>query len=157
MPNILENIVIEHFKHVTPIQVRFNDTDQMGHVTNMQYLGYCDIARLYYFHEVFEEKVGYEKESLVIASVKLDFVKQIFFEEPIDVRTKISVLGNKSIQMQQLICNSKNNEIKCLVNSVMSGFNYIDQHSIVIPERWKLKIKSYEIIVEEKIALKNQG
>ncbi len=154
MADLISNISLEDFKHITPIQVRFNDTDMMGHVTNMQYLGYCDIARLRYFRDVYNEKIDYAEESLVIASVKLDFVHQIFEDEAIDVRTKISHIGNKSLQMLQIICNSESNEIKSIVHTVMSGFDYINQYSIVIPQRWKEAILAYDIKVESKAASK---
>ena len=150
MPDLLSNISLSDFQHSTPIQVRFNDTDSMGHVTNMQYLGYCDIARIRYFHHVLKEKIDFSKESLVIASVKIDFIHQIFFEEAIDVRTKISVLGNKSLQMLQLICNTETNEVKSLVHTVMSGFNYVEQRSIVIPQHWKNAILAFDTKVEDK-------
>ena len=36
------------FFHETPLQIRFNDVDVMGHVNNSVYQNYFDVARLRY-------------------------------------------------------------------------------------------------------------
>jgi len=132
------------FKHLTPIQVRFNDTDMMGHVTNMIHLSYCDVARMHYFQDVFGENVEHKNESLVIANVSLDFSKPIFIFENIVVKTSIHTIGKKSIQMIQHIINSETNELKTVVKTIISGYNYIDEHTIEIPQRWIKCIENFE-------------
>ncbi len=141
---------IINFRHSTPIQVRFTDIDMMQHVTNSQYLAYCDLARMKYFNDVLKEKIGQTEESLVIASVTLDFVNPIFMDEQIEVQSKITKIGNKSIQMLQHIINSNTKEIKASVKSAISGFNYLKQQSIIIPDKWKDKLANYDSDVEFK-------
>ena len=40
------------FSHTASIEVRFADTDAMGHVNNATYLTYCEIARIKYWTDV---------------------------------------------------------------------------------------------------------
>ena len=138
------------FRHSCPIQVRFTDIDQMAHVTNSIYLAYCDIARIGYFSEVLGEQIGQSDESLVIASVTIDFLKPIFLYEKINVLTKTIKIGNKSLQMLQQIVNPETGDVKAEVLSVVAGFNYVAQESMVIPERWKMAIANYDSGIEYK-------
>ena len=138
------------FRHSCPIQVRFTDIDQMAHVTNSIYLAYCDIARIGYFTDVLGEQIGQSDESLVIASVTVDFLKPIFLYEKINVLTKTIRIGNKSLQMLQQIVNPETDEVKADVLSVVSGFNYVAQESMIIPERWKKSIADYDSGIEFK-------
>jgi acyl-CoA thioester hydrolase len=138
------------FRHKVPVQVRFTDIDMMHHVTNSMYLAYCDLARMKYFNDVLEEKIGLSEESLVIASVTIDFMKPIFMDEKIEVLTKTTKIGNKSVHTLQQIVNSETSEIKAEVKSVVSGFNYKKQHAIVIPDKWKNKLVAFDNHIEFK-------
>jgi acyl-CoA thioester hydrolase len=138
------------FNHSCPIQIRFTDIDLMEHVTNSLYLAYCDIARMKYFNEVLGEKIGQKEVSLVIASITIDFISPIFQHEKIEVLTKASKIGNKSIHTLQHIVNSDNGEIKATVKSAIAGFDYHKQESIVVPEKWKQKLAEYDKDVEYK-------
>ena len=40
------------FRHVTPIQIRFNDIDVIGHINNNAYLEYMDLGKTAYFNAV---------------------------------------------------------------------------------------------------------
>ena len=138
------------FKHSCPIQVRYTDIDLMAHVTNSMYLSYCDIARMQYFNHVLEEQIGNEEESLVIASITIDFICPIFLHEKIEVHTKTTRLGNKSIQMLQHIVNIDTKEVKSAVKSILAGFDYKKQTAIVVSEKWKMKLAAFDTDVEFK-------
>jgi acyl-CoA thioester hydrolase len=138
------------FRYSCPIQVRFTDIDLMSHVTNSVHLAYCDIARLEYFSQVLGEQIDYKTESLVIASITIDYLKPIFYYEKIEVLTKTNKIGNKSIQTLQHIINSETREIKSVLKAAIAGFNYIEQKSIAIPERWKNRLIEFDKDVEYK-------
>ena len=143
---------MEHtvFRHSTPIQVRFTDIDMMAHVTNSMYLAYCDVARMEYFNRVLEEQIEYKEESFVIASITIDFICPIVIHEKIEIRTKVDKIGNKSISTLQYIINADTKELKASVKAVISGFDYINQKTIVVPERWKNKFIEFDPDVEFK-------
>ena len=39
---------LEKFRFFTPIQVRFSDTDQLGHINNVSYFSYFEYGRIAY-------------------------------------------------------------------------------------------------------------
>ena len=45
---------MKNFRHKIPIQIRFKDLDDMGHVNNANHLSYIELARVKYFQEVFD-------------------------------------------------------------------------------------------------------
>ena len=138
------------FKHTTPVQIRFTDIDMMQHVTNSMYFSYCDIARITYFNEVLEEKIGQSSESLVIASVTIDFLNPIFMDENIVIHTRTVKIGNKSIHTLQRIININSGQEKAIVRTVLSGFDYVQQQPIVIPQKWKDKLNAFDTGIEIK-------
>ena len=40
------------FKHLTDIQIRFNDIDMLGHLNNTMYFSYFDIGKADYFNAI---------------------------------------------------------------------------------------------------------
>ena len=50
--------LIGPFSHRVTIEVRFADTDAMGHVNNAKYLTYCEIARIKYWTDVTGEPIA---------------------------------------------------------------------------------------------------
>ena len=138
------------FRHSTPVQLRFTDIDMMSHVTNSMYLAYADMGRMKYFNDVLGEYIEQREESLVIASIKIDFVNPIFLYEKIEILTKTCKIGNKSIQTLQHIRNAETLEIKSAIHTTISGYNYKLQKSIVVPERWKKQLAEFDPDVEFK-------
>lgn len=137
-----EQIIV--FRHSTPIQIRFTDIDMMQHVTNSMYLSYCDIARMNYFNDVLGEKIGQTEESLVIASVTIDFLFPIFIDERIEIQTKTTKIGTKSIHTLQQVINSESKQVKAVAKTIISGFDYLKQNTIEIPSKWKQKLAAVD-------------
>lgn len=137
----IENII---FKHELPIQLRFNDVDTFGHVNNSIYFSFYDLAKTDYFSSVLPEGMNWKETALVIANINADFISPIFFNENIVVKTTTTHIGNKSIKLTQLAVNIITNEIKCVCQTVMVGFNLKTQESAEIPQSWKDAIMAYE-------------
>ena len=89
------------FNHSLPVQIRFNDTDPAQHVNNSVYQEYLDLGRLAYFRKVMGRTMVFNDLSLVIASIKIDFFKPVLLSDRIRVETRITTLGNKSLEMVQ--------------------------------------------------------
>ncbi len=128
------------FKHSTPIQIRFNDVDSVGHVNNTVLLSYMDYAKLQYLN--FINKGLQKKASIVIVHYDVDFFKPVFLEDEIHVETSIVHIGNRSIQFLQRICTGE--DINCVCETVMSGFDPENNTSADIPLEFKKTIASFE-------------
>jgi len=133
-----------NFLHYTPIQIRFNDIDIMAHVNNSVYQNFFDLARTHYFEKVFQSKIDWKKQALVLAKITIEYFNPIFLEEKIEVQTKVHTLGNKSLQMIQEIINSDTKEVKAHNDAVLVAFGVRENKPILLPEEWKIKIKDFE-------------
>lgn len=139
--------------HSTPIQIRFNDIDQLGHVTNSVYQQYFDLGRMAYFREVLEEPMDWNIEGLILAGINIDYINSIELYDTIIVRTKIVHLGNKSLKMSQELFDQTSGEVCATSNSTMVAYCNSSKSTLPIPERWRKKIASYErdILFEVKV------
>ena len=54
------------------VQVRFRDTDAMGHVNNAVYLSYLELARMRYWRELTGLK-DFSKIDMILARVEIDY------------------------------------------------------------------------------------
>ena len=140
----------ELFRHITPVQIRFNDVDILGHVNNAIHQYYFDYARMQYFKLVFGTNINWKKNSLVLASIKVDYFSPIPIDDNIEVESRIEMLGNKSITMKQKIISRKTGDVKSSSWSVLVAYDAEIGHTVSVPEDWKNRIISYE----KKIALK---
>ncbi len=133
-----------NFVHRIPIQIRFNDIDQLAHVTNSVYQQYFDLGRLHYFTDVLQEKMNWEIEGLVLASITIDYLTPIRMWDEIEVLTKTCEIGNKSLKMRQEIRNTSTREIAATSKAVMVCFSSTSGKSQPIPIRWREKILNFE-------------
>lgn len=127
----------------TPIQIRFNDIDSLGHVNNTIIQEYFDLGRMHYFKSVFTPNIDWTIFPAIIASIKTDFVSPVFINNKLLVKTKITKIGNKSMNLIQQITDT-DGVIKAVSHSVMVGFDHTTQSSIEITKEWREKINSAE-------------
>lgn len=133
-----------NFFHRTPIQIRFNDIDKLGHVNNSVYQQYFDLGRVEYFNEVLVEDMDWEIEGLILASISIDYVKPIEIHEKIFARTKIYHIGNKSIKMCQDLYNEITGDVHATSKSIMVGYSNKTKSTLIVLERWRRQIKAFE-------------
>lgn len=131
------------FRNSLPIQVRFNDVDIMGHVSNTVYQNYYDTGKLNYFDQVLPE-MDFVTLGVVGASIKIDFFKPIFMKTRICVETRVSEVGNKSFTMEHQLVNEQTREVLSTCHAVLVCFNLTEQKSIPIPTEWRQKILDYD-------------
>lgn len=132
------------FNHKVKIQKRFNDVDMLGHVNNAVQLTYFDYGKIEYMNAVkfnFPEENG---DFIVNVNVNVDFLEQVFFDDELEVWTKIFKIGHKSLKMIQVLADTKTGHIKTVGRTVMCGFNLKEQKSIEIRDEWKEKVYHYE-------------
>lgn len=125
-----------------PIQVRFNDVDIMGHVSNTVYLNYYDAGKMDYFDRVLPG-IDFTKLAVVGASIKVDYLEPIFMRNKIFVETRIAYLGTKSFTMEHLLVDNED-KVLSTCTSVMVCFDVPSQSSRQIPDEWRKCIIAFE-------------
>jgi acyl-CoA thioester hydrolase len=135
---------MENFNHHLPIQLRFNDIDSLGHVNNAIYLTYFDLGKSDYFQTVKKEIIDWTKIDIVVANVNIDFFEPTYMHEKLEVQTKVTGIGNKSVKILQHLVNLETNKIKSICHTVMVGYHPELKQSKVISDEWRNAIDSYE-------------
>ena len=92
------------FRYEHPIEVRFADTDALGHVNNAVYLTYFEAARAGYYAAVAGapfgtgEKAG--ERTFVIAEARLVFRRPAFFGEVLHVGCRFAWASRSSFGLE---------------------------------------------------------
>ena len=136
----MEEIV---FHHILPIQLRFNDVDQFGHVNNTVYFSFYDLGKTDYFQTVCPH-VDWGRDGVVVVHIETDFLAQIRATEPIAVETAVTAIGTKSFELLQQAINTQTGEIKCICRSVMVAFDLLQRESKPLDEEWIEAICRFE-------------
>ncbi len=138
-----EQTSFSDFKHVVDIQVRFSDIDLQGHVSNTVYQTYYDYGKLDYFDRVFGE-IDWEKQAIVGASIKIDYIKPIYLKTLISVKTRVTHIGNKSITFEHCIVNRDNGEIMSTCTAILVCYDPQKKQSVPVPLQWRNNIIAHE-------------
>lgn len=131
------------FRHVIPVQIRFSDVDQFGHMNNSVYFSLYDLAKTSYLRDVFGHQ-DWTKFAMVVANVNADFISPVFFTDDLIIETTVLHLGNKSFTLLQRAVDKNSREVKCQCRTVMVAFDVEQQLPIPIPQEYKEAISKYE-------------
>ncbi|MBT2688702.1 acyl-CoA thioesterase [Bacillus sp. ISL-47] len=119
--------------HELQVNVRFGETDALGHINNTSYFIYLEEARVKYF-----ETLGYsmdvKKWPFILASTKCDFLSQGYFNQILTIKTWVSRVGGKSFQLDHEIVCSQTNEVIARGHAIVVYFDFNKQESATIPD-----------------------
>jgi acyl-CoA thioester hydrolase len=138
------------FRHRVEIDVRFADTDAMGHVNNAKYLTYCEIARIRYWTDITGEPValGTEgAESLILAEARITYRAPAFHGEIVTVDTRASRIGRSSFTLEhRLLACVKGEEPRLVAvsESVLVRYDYASAHPIALSDEHVGAIEAFE-------------
>lgn len=137
---------LKNFKHKTKIKVRFSDLDAMQHVNNATYLTFLEEARIKYFNDLFDKEESNLDYKAVVGRIEIDYLHPIMLGDNIEIFTKISKVGNKSLDVQNIIVIKRDDEnIKAAVAlTKLVYFDYISQVTKQIPPEEKERILEFE-------------
>ena len=90
------------FRH--PIQVRFRDTDAMGHVNSAVYLTYLETARAAYYATATGASVGIGgargARSIILAEARITYRSPVLFGESLVAACRVGWIGRSSFSME---------------------------------------------------------
>ena len=91
---------IDDFSFFHDINTRFSDIDAFNHVNNAVFLSYVEDARILFFKRW---NINYKERSLIVASAKIDYIRQVSHPSELIIGQRISRIGNKSFDIQSVI------------------------------------------------------
>lgn len=116
----------------TKVQVRFSDTDAMGHISSGSYIQYMEVGRIDFFHEL--AKNSSVPHNAVI-NINIDYISEILFGEEITVVSWCSRVGNKSMTISNEVYAGERLSLKGSVTVV--GFDLDTRQSCSLPKDWE--------------------
>ncbi len=124
--------------HRTQIQMRFSDTDALGHVNNASYAVYAELARL-----EFMQHVGKVVRALILAHLAIDFRRQVALGDRVVVSTTVARIGTSSVTLQQTVW--ANQQPAAEIRSVVVHFDYATQRPVPLPDDVRAQLAGFVV------------
>lgn len=113
-----------------PVQLRFSDTDRLGHVNNAVYATFAELGRLAFLREL-----GMTDKGLILAHLSIDFLRQVRLEDECVVFTRVVRVGNTSFELAQTL--DANGEPAARFKAVVVCFDYATQRPMRVPDDFR--------------------
>jgi len=120
------------------IVIREQHLDTFGHVNNASFASYAEVARL-----DFLTLFGKSVRSLILASLHIDFRRQVRFDEAVHVETRIQRIGTSSIALEQTIFAA--DELAADVRSTVVYFDYANGKSRELSTEMRASLEPYVV------------
>lgn len=123
--------------HRTPVQMRFADTDALGHVNNGSFVLYAETARLQFLGDL-----GTQVGSLILAHLAIDFRRQVLFGVPLVVESWVERIGTSSVTILHAI--RAGDAVAAEVRSVVVSFDYAAQRASPWPAAMRAALAAHQ-------------
>jgi acyl-CoA thioester hydrolase len=134
---------MDGFKVVTEVQVRFSDTDGLGHVNNAVYLSYLESARVDYLRELLGAK-KIEELGVIIARVEIDYKSPAFHHETLRVGCRVEEIGGSSIKMDYRVEDKDTGRLVALAKSVLVAYDNAAARVVRVSDEWRQKMEDFD-------------
>lgn len=134
---------MKRFPIASEIDVRFRDTDAIGHVNNAVYVTYLEVGRQAYWRAMAPE-VDYRRVPFVMARVELDFRSPAWVGEILVVRLRMSWASGRSFGTEYEITDRATDRLVLAARSVQATFDHQAGKSIPIPAEFRAALERVE-------------
>tara|TARA_B100001741_G_C16511454_1_gene579915 strand:+ start:431 stop:838 length:408 start_codon:yes stop_codon:yes gene_type:complete len=122
---IKNNFDLKEFSFQYKLNTRFRDIDVFNHVNNVVFLTYFEDARRTFFQKW---NINLTNRSLIVASIKVDYLSQLKHPSELIVGQKISRLGNTSFDIFSVLF--LNNKPVCRAITTIVCYDFIKKKSV---------------------------
>lgn len=136
------------YRHYLPLQIRFTDIDMLGHLNNAIFVNFFDLGKTAYFSHILGGPLEWDKISLVIVNIECSFFAPVYFTDKIEVFTKTTSVGERSVKVDQRIVNMETGETHAWCRTVMAGFDVKNRCGAPVDEEWRRLLSEFEGISE---------
>ncbi len=126
----------------TPIQIRFSDCDMGGHVHNVVYLNYFEIARIGFFISALSKEWNWKKNGIIVKKNTIEYHIPTVIEDEIKVGVACNHIGNKSFTLTYEVKDSKNN-LKASGESLIVCYDYTKQKTASLTSEMEQLLKAH--------------
>jgi len=122
--------------HRTDIQLRFADSDALGHINNASFATYAEMARL-----DFLSTLGESVQRMILANLTIDFRRQVQVTDVVHVDSWVERLGSSSMAIAHTIF--ANAERAADVKSVVVYFDYASARAMPLTDDMRAGLGPY--------------
>ncbi|MFH0995672.1 MAG: thioesterase family protein [Pseudomonadota bacterium] len=127
----------------TPINIRFRDIDNMGHVNNAVFFTYFEEGRKAFFNKLLDVS-DLSAFPFILAHIGCDFIRPITLNTQLSLKLWVKDIGNKSFGLGYKLTDLSDESIAYANGeSVQVCFDYGNNESIVVPAGLKQKLIEY--------------
>ncbi len=125
------------------IQVRFRDTDGLGHINNAVYHSYIEMCRTQWLDEALQCGIfsSGQRIPIILARTEMDYLKQGHLHDRIYVEAFVSHIGEKSFRQRYEIKSQQ--QTIAIAKAVLVWFDFDKNESVAIPEDKKVLMQEY--------------
>lgn len=134
---------MDGYKLVSEAQVRFADTDGLGHVNNAVYLNYLEIARVDYLQRVLGRK-DIRDFGVILARAEVDYKSPAYHHEKLLVGCRVDSLGGSSINMSYRIEDKDTGRLVALAKTVLVAYDYALAKPVRVPQEAREKMEAFD-------------
>ena len=116
-----KSVRIEDFHFTHKIKTRWKDLDAFRHINNAVYLSYIEDARIILLRRW---NIDYAEKSLIVAAVKIDYLKQVQHPSSLIIGQKITKIGNKSFDISSAMFVQGQEEPVCVSTVTSVAFDF---------------------------------
>jgi acyl-CoA thioester hydrolase len=120
---------VTDWPHSRHERVRFRDCDSMGHMNNAVYSTFLEEARI--------EVVG-DLADFILARVEIDFRAQLRAGDEVEVRTRCSHVGTKSLVLEHEM--RVDGRLAAEGTSVLVGYDYAQEQSVALSDEVRARL-----------------
>jgi len=107
---------LRSFRWSQAVRPRFFETDALGHVSNVFYTAYIELARLDFFNALGDparepSSFGFMHNA---AEITLRFVRPCFYDEALEIHTRVAMLGRSSAVLEHAITSHGGSDIRTI-------------------------------------------
>jgi acyl-CoA thioester hydrolase len=117
--------LLADFPVVTTIPLLWGDLDAFGHVNNLVYMRWAETGRIEYLMRVGQlPELPPSGVAPILASVRCDYRRVMNYPDTVYIGTRISRIGNSSIQMDHRLVSRKLDDVAAEVTSTLVMLDY---------------------------------
>jgi acyl-CoA thioester hydrolase len=140
------------FRYRHPIEVRFGDTDALGHINNATYLSYFEAARAGYYEALmgtpFGTGEGADQYTFLIAEASLHYRTPGFFGDRVVVEARVPWAGRSSFGLDYRVLSEGGPSAPARLladgSTVQVMFDLKRERVMRIPDDFRAKLEAFE-------------
>ena len=130
-----KNLKLKDYNFTFTVASRWRDMDAIGHINNETILSYFEDVRVRYLSSLsIDINSQSESNSVILASMKIDYYHQANYPDIFDVGCRIIRIGTKSFDLLSSILLKDSDETLVSGLFTIVCFDYVKQKTIVVPD-----------------------